>query len=201
MDTLRASHALLCVDVFVCEKRVGGHGTFMRVAAEMACKNALAYLLQSHAPDYLPLPDSTNFILSCQVLVDTINGKIACDLIPLRGGTVFFNFLVSMDMPEEPTKAFAFKCTRRAEDHRRKRDPVIVLMSRSTSGYIHLSPPCARSIMTTRDALYNNLREYLTNQEAGFNDDLAPSLGEVFLKNLISIDTLPLRQQRLEINK
>jgi hypothetical protein len=38
--------------------------------------------------------------------------------------------------------------------------------------------------MTTRDVLYNDFREYLTTQKVGFNDDLAHSLGDEFLKTL-----------------
>ena len=55
MDTLRASHAFLCVDSFVDKKRVGGHGKFMRIVVETTCEEVLAQFMQSHTPDYLPL--------------------------------------------------------------------------------------------------------------------------------------------------
>ncbi len=123
MDTLRVSHAFLCVDAFVDEKRVGGHGTFMRVAVETPCKDVLAQFLKSHAPDYSPLHDSTNVILSCQVLAnETISGRTAGDLITLRDGTVFLDFPLSMAMAEVPTKKFTFRCTRPAEDRRPRSD-------------------------------------------------------------------------------
>ena len=41
--------------------------------------------------------------------------------------------------------------------------------------------------MTTRDVLYNDLRDYLTSQGVEFTDDLAPTLvGDEILKNLSS---------------
>jgi hypothetical protein len=40
--------------------------------------------------------------------------------------------------------------------------------------------------MITRDVIYNDLRDYLTSQKVGFNDDLAPSLGDQILKSLRS---------------
>ena len=52
METLRASHVFLCVDVFIDEKRFGGHGTEMRFHAESTFKDVLALFLSSHAPDY-----------------------------------------------------------------------------------------------------------------------------------------------------
>ena len=67
MESLRASHVFMCVDVFIDEKRVGGHGTYMRVPAESTCKDVLALFLSSHAPDYSPIPEGTTVILTCQV--------------------------------------------------------------------------------------------------------------------------------------
>ena len=48
MESLRASHVFLWVDVFIDEKRVGRHGTYMRVHAESTCKDVLALFLSSH---------------------------------------------------------------------------------------------------------------------------------------------------------
>jgi len=96
---------------FVDEKRVGEHRTFMRIAIETRCKDVLAHFLQSHAPDYSPLHDSTNVILSCQVLANTISGKTTGDLITLRDGTIFLDFPVLMAMAEVPTKKFTFMYT------------------------------------------------------------------------------------------
>jgi len=73
METLRASHVFIYVDVFIDEKRVGGHGTYMRVTAESTCKDVLALFLRSHAPDYSPIPDGTSVNLTWQVLANTVH--------------------------------------------------------------------------------------------------------------------------------
>ena len=124
-------------------------------------------------------------LLLLQVLADTVHGKSASDAITLRDNTVFLDFPVSMAMTEMPTGKFTFICTRPVEDRR----PLFtgsfaVMMSRSTSLFVHLPPPRARYVMTARDVLYNDLRDYLTSQKVGFNDNLSPSLGNQFLKNL-----------------
>jgi hypothetical protein len=125
--------------------------------------------------------------LLLQVLSDTVQGRTASDVVTLRDCTVFLDFPVSMAMTEVPTKKFTFRCIRPVEDRRPVlRDPIQFMMSRSTSLYVHLPPPRARTVMTARDVLYNDLREYLTTQKVGFNDDLAHSLGDEFLKNLSS---------------
>ena len=74
MKTLRASHVFICGDVFIDEKRVGGHGTYMRVPIELTCKDVLAIFMCSHAPDYSPVPDETIVTLTCQVLANTVHG-------------------------------------------------------------------------------------------------------------------------------
>ena len=67
MESLSTSHVLMCVDVFIDEKRVGGHGTYMRAPAKSTCKDVLALFLFSHAPDYSTIPEGTTVILACQV--------------------------------------------------------------------------------------------------------------------------------------
>ncbi len=52
IDTLRASHAFICVEVHVDGKRVGGNGgIFLRVEIGSICKEVLALFLQMHAPN------------------------------------------------------------------------------------------------------------------------------------------------------
>ena len=43
---LTRDYVFICVDIFVDGKRAGGHGTYMRVAADMACKDILNLFLQ-----------------------------------------------------------------------------------------------------------------------------------------------------------
>jgi hypothetical protein len=55
--TMHASHAFICVEVYVDGKRVGENGgTFRRVELGSICKEVLALFLQMHAPDYYPCP-------------------------------------------------------------------------------------------------------------------------------------------------
>jgi hypothetical protein len=53
--------------------------TFMRVAADMACKDILNLFLEGHAAEYYPLLDPTMVILMCVKISDTVQGKPASD--------------------------------------------------------------------------------------------------------------------------
>ena len=97
---------------------------------------------------------------------------------------LFFYFPVSIAMSEVPTKRFTFKCFRPVEDQRPHRDPIVIMMARQATGYIHLPPPRDRSVMTARDILYNDLRKFLQDNGAGFPADVAVTLGDEFLKHL-----------------
>ena len=72
-------YVFICVDVFVDGKSDGGHGTFMRVAADMACKDIQNLFLEGHAAEYYPLLDHTIVILMCVKISDTVQGKSASD--------------------------------------------------------------------------------------------------------------------------
>ena len=53
---LHASHAFVCVGVHVDGKKVCGNATYMRVALDASCKEALFEFLATHVSDYSPLP-------------------------------------------------------------------------------------------------------------------------------------------------
>jgi hypothetical protein len=86
----RPYYVLICVDVFVDGERAGGHGTFTRVAADMACKDILNLFLEGHAVEYYPLPDPTIGILMCvNIISDTVHqGKPASDVGSLQDRSV-----------------------------------------------------------------------------------------------------------------
>ena len=105
-------YVFICVDVFVDVKRVGGHGTFMRVAADMARKDILNLFLEGHAAEYYPLLDPTIVILMCVKISNSAQRKLASDVGSLQTCSVFIEFLVSLlAMREVSTKRFTFKCT------------------------------------------------------------------------------------------
>ena len=147
VSTLRASHAFICVEVHVDGKRVGGNGgTFLRVEVDSICKEVLAIYLQSHAPDYYPLPDDVKVTLLCTKISDTIQGRPASDVGTVQDCSVFLDFPVSMPMSEVPTKRFLFKCFRSVETRRPRVDAFTVLMA-STTSFVHLPHVRVRSAM------------------------------------------------------
>ena len=108
----RPYYVLICVDVFVDGERAGGHGTFTRVAADMACKDILNLFLEGHAVEYYPLLDPTIVILMCVKINNSAQRKPASDVGSLQACSVFIEFLVSLlAMREVSTKRFTFKCT------------------------------------------------------------------------------------------
>ena len=156
------------MDVFVDGKRAGGHGTFMKVAADMACKDILSLFLQGHAVEYYPLPDPTIVILMCIKFSDTIQRKQASDVGSLQDRSVFIDFFVSMAMREIPTIRFTFKCTRLVENCRPRQDPIVLMLARKAEGCSHLPIPRQRSTMTAiDDVLYNDIRTYMQDQGVG----------------------------------
>ncbi len=58
-----------------------------------------------------------------------------------------------------------------------------IMMARQSSQCIYLPEPRARGIMTAKDTLYNDFRNYLKEREVGFPSDSASSLGDEFVKN------------------
>jgi hypothetical protein len=92
-----------------------------------------------HAPNYSPLPNSTNAILTCPILTYSLYARTAGDVISFRDVSAFLDLRVSMDVAEVPTKRFTFRCSRPTENRRPIRDPLIVsMMSRWAEGYIYL---------------------------------------------------------------
>jgi hypothetical protein len=83
-------------------------------------------------------------------------------------------------------KRFTFKCFRTLETRRPRVDSFTVLMASQTIAFVHLPHVRARCVMTARDVLYNDLRQYLKDQGVGFPADLAASLGDEFMKHLSS---------------
>jgi len=132
--------------------------------------------LRTHAADYHPLPNSTTVNMMCCKLNDTV----------ARECSVCLDFPVIMAMTEIPTKTFTFKCFRRVEDRRPRVNAIAAMMATWDTGNIHLPPVRARFVMNARDDLYNDLRQYLHDEEVGFSADLAKTLGNEFLKHLSS---------------
>ncbi len=94
---MRASHAFVCVDVFVDGKRAGGHGTYMRAEVDTtACKELLVEFLQRHASECFPLPTSTTVVLMCE--------KMSLPLLKRLPTSIFLDYPVTMAMAEVPTK-------------------------------------------------------------------------------------------------
>jgi hypothetical protein len=182
---LHAFHALICVELHVDGKRVGGNATFMRVALEASCKEMLFEFLAKHASDYSPLSESTNVVMMCVKNYDVIHDMPASDVGSIQDCSMFLDFSVSMAMSEVPTKRFNFKCSRPIEARPPCQDHIIVvMMAQRNNGCLHLPSVRTRVVMTGKDVLYNDFRKYLKNRGVGFPADLTSSVGDEFLKHI-----------------
>jgi hypothetical protein len=88
-------------------------------------------------------------------------------------------------MSEVPIKRYTFKCCRLVEDHSTYLDRVIAIVALRNLGDLHIPPIRARSLMTGKDVMYNDIRRYLKNNEVGFLSNLANSVGDDFLMHMI----------------
>jgi hypothetical protein len=140
MKMMRASHAFVCVDVFVDGKRAGGHGTYMRAEVDTTtCKELLVEFLQRHTLECFPLPASTTVVLMCENMSDTVIARHVYDFGSSKDCSIFVDYHVTMAMAEVPTKRFIYKCSRPIEAHQRPRqDLIVVMMAQRATGNIHL---------------------------------------------------------------
>ena len=150
------------MDVFVDGKRVSGNGTLMRVTLDVSCKQMLHDFLESRASNYIPLLESTNVVMMCVKIRDTMHGKPASDDGFLQDCSVFWDFPVSMTMFELSAKRrFTFERSRHIEARPPRIDPMLVMMALRNIGSLRLPPVRTRVVMSGKDVLYNDFRKYL----------------------------------------
>ena len=130
MNMMRASHAFICVDVFVHGKRAGGHGTYIRVEVDTTtCKELLDQFLQRHASECFPLPASTTVVIMCEKMSDKGIARHVHDFGSSKDCSIFLDYPVTMAMTEVPTKRFTYKCSRPIEAQHPSQDPIVVMMA------------------------------------------------------------------------
>jgi hypothetical protein len=117
MNMIRASHAFVCVDLFVDGKRLGRHGTLMKAEIDATtCKELLNEFLQRHASACIPLIVSSIVVLMCEKISDTGTTMLAHDFGSSKGCSIFLDHLITMAMVEVPIKRFTYKCASPIKD-------------------------------------------------------------------------------------
>jgi len=130
----------------------------MNVECDSTCKQILLAYLNIHSPDNCPLPDSSKLIMAPMLMAIT----------------------------EVPTKHFLFKCERLLVQRRPRGNAFTVILESQNTGNCHLPPARVKSVMNAHDTLYNHLRQLLKDHKLGFSANLAPFVGDGFLRHLSS---------------
>jgi hypothetical protein len=183
----------ICIDATVDGKKVDGDsGLFLTIDDndERTCYQLLLdyFKDKGHGDANDALPGDSTVVLRCVKMVDARlhGGRPATDVGHVQDCTVCLSFPVTLAITEVPTKKFSFYCTRHVEARPPPINAMVIMMMQPDSRNMHL--PCARAYrkMTGKDSLYNDFRDYLKEKGFGFLADLASSVGDDFLSNIVA---------------
>jgi hypothetical protein len=87
----------------------------------MACKELLDLFLKQHAPQYYPLPASTNSVLMCDKIISDAHqaGRSSHDAHAVKNCKLFLDYHVTMEMPQVSHSNVQW-CTSYREDKKKE---------------------------------------------------------------------------------
>ena len=144
----------------------------------------LLAVLESKAPSLLPLPTSTDITLHCIKRSEPGHGIPAEDAGKKHDCTAFLDVGIFDVAQMIPTRTFRFSLVIPEEVRPRPVNALNLIFANNRRGNDHLPPEKEKDNLTARDKLWNSIRQYLSDNGAGWSADSANKAGTEFINNL-----------------